>query len=74
MIRPTSKKEKEPPKEANHKGNIKFPNPLLLQEAHQIMKGAGSSRRRSLEEPSPTARARLKIEIVCAHYNITDTL
>jgi hypothetical protein len=25
----TSKKTKEPPKRANHKGNIKFLNPLL---------------------------------------------
>jgi hypothetical protein len=38
MERPTSKKTKEPPKRANHKGNIKFPNPLLSQEAYQIMK------------------------------------
>jgi len=29
MEGPTSKKAKEPPKRANHKGNIKFPNPLL---------------------------------------------
>jgi hypothetical protein len=29
MEGPTSKKTKEPPKRANHKGNIKFPNPLL---------------------------------------------
>jgi hypothetical protein len=41
-----SKKTKEPPKSPNHKGNIKFPNPiessrtpLLLQEAYQITKG-----------------------------------
>jgi hypothetical protein len=33
------KKTKEPPKNANHKGSIKFPNPLLLQEAYQIKKG-----------------------------------
>jgi hypothetical protein len=30
MEGPTSKKTKEPPKRANHKRNIKFPNPLLL--------------------------------------------
>jgi hypothetical protein len=32
MEAPKSKKTKEPPKKAkaNHKGNIKFPNPLLL--------------------------------------------
>jgi hypothetical protein len=38
MEGPTSKKTKEPPKRVNHKGNIKFPNPLLLQEAYQIRK------------------------------------
>jgi hypothetical protein len=31
-------KTKEPPKKANNKGNIKFPNPLLLREAYQIRK------------------------------------
>jgi hypothetical protein len=36
---PTSKKTKEPPKRPHHKGNIKFLNPLLLQEAYQIRKG-----------------------------------
>jgi hypothetical protein len=30
MEKPTSKKTKESPMRANHKGNIKFPNPLLL--------------------------------------------
>jgi hypothetical protein len=39
MEGPTSKKTKEPPKRANHKGNIKFPNPLLSPEAYQIRKG-----------------------------------
>jgi hypothetical protein len=34
----TSKKTKEPPERTNHKGNIKFQNPLQLQEAYQIMK------------------------------------
>jgi hypothetical protein len=35
----TSKTIKESPKRANCKGNIKFPNPLKLQEAYQIRKG-----------------------------------
>jgi hypothetical protein len=35
MEGPTSKKTKEPPKRANHKGNIKFPNPLVSQEAQK---------------------------------------
>jgi hypothetical protein len=39
MERPTSKKTKEPPKRVNHKGNIKFLNLLLSQEAYQIRKG-----------------------------------
>jgi hypothetical protein len=30
MEGPTAKKTKEPLKKANHKENIKFPNPLLL--------------------------------------------
>jgi hypothetical protein len=30
MEKPTSKKTKESPMRANHKGNIKFPHPLLL--------------------------------------------
>jgi hypothetical protein len=30
MEGPTSKNTKKPPKKANDKGNIKFPNPLLL--------------------------------------------
>ncbi len=36
MEAPMSKKTKQPPKRANHKGNIKFLNPL---PAFQIMKG-----------------------------------
>jgi hypothetical protein len=39
MKGPTSKKTKEPPKRMNHKGNIKFLNPLLSQETYQIRKG-----------------------------------
>jgi hypothetical protein len=41
MEGPMSKETKEPPKQVNHKGNIKFPNPLLLQEAYQIRKKLG---------------------------------
>jgi hypothetical protein len=36
--RPMSKKTKEPPYNANHKGNIKFSNPLISQEAYQVRK------------------------------------
>ncbi len=35
MKGPTSKKTKEPPKRVNLKGNIKFSNSLLSQEAYQ---------------------------------------
>jgi hypothetical protein len=34
-----SKKTNEPSMRANHKGNIKLPNPLLSQEAYWIRKG-----------------------------------
>jgi hypothetical protein len=39
MEGPTSKKTKDPPKTVNHKGNIKFMNPLKSQEAYHIRKG-----------------------------------
>jgi hypothetical protein len=32
------RRQKEPPKSANHKRNIKFPNPLLSQGSYQIRK------------------------------------
>jgi hypothetical protein len=35
----TRDKREGPSKSENHKGNIKFPNPLLLLEAYQIRKG-----------------------------------
>jgi hypothetical protein len=39
MVGPTSKNVNEPPKKADHKGNIKFPNLVQLQEKYQIKKG-----------------------------------
>jgi hypothetical protein len=39
MEGPMSKKTKKPPMKVNHKGNIKFPNPSLLEETYQIKKG-----------------------------------
>jgi len=39
MERPTSNKTNEPPKKADHKGNIKFLNPLQPQETYEIRKG-----------------------------------
>jgi len=37
MEGPTSKKTNEPPKRVNLKGNIKFPNPLPLQECLEMV-------------------------------------
>jgi hypothetical protein len=72
MEGPMSKKTKEPPKRANHKGNIKFPNLFLLRETYQIRKGGGPPERRpSLEEPSPTITTRFKLETAYARYNVT---
>jgi hypothetical protein len=31
---PCPRRQKKPPKRANHKGNIKLPNPLLSQKAY----------------------------------------
>jgi hypothetical protein len=45
MEGPVFKKTKEPPKRANHKGNIKFLNALLSREVYQIRKGENLSRR-----------------------------
>ncbi len=57
----------------NHKGNIKFPNPLLLLEAHQIRKERDLLKG-GLDEPLPTVTARLKIENACAHCsNVNNT-
>jgi hypothetical protein len=42
MEGPTSKKRNERPKRVDLKGNIKFLNPLPLQEAYQIRKGMTS--------------------------------
>ncbi len=39
MEGPTSKKTKESPKKVNHTRNIKFPNPVPLQEVYQRRKG-----------------------------------
>jgi hypothetical protein len=90
MEGPIPKKTKESPKRANHKENIKFLNPLLLQEAyreHQVLepplvarsisnneRGGSLERMPSPEELSHIATTCLKIEIVCACCNVIDTL
>jgi hypothetical protein len=71
----SNKKEGPTSKRVNHKGNIKFPNRLWLQDAYQIRKGENLFKwHLSLEEPSLIATTRLKIEIACACCNIVDTL
>jgi hypothetical protein len=46
-----------------------------LPEAFEIMKGQDLLKGGlAFEEPSLIATACLKIEIICAHHNITDTL
>jgi len=67
--RTTSKKTKEPSKRANHKGNIKVPEPSqVVREEDQ------SERMASLEEPSPIATAHLKRGTVCCVCgSVTDT-
>jgi hypothetical protein len=73
MEGPTSKKTKEPPKNVNHTRNIKFSNPLLLQEAYQRRKGETQEDRRTTQEseshqehqvlkPPPLARSISKKE------------
>jgi len=66
-----SKKMKEPFKRVNHKGNIKFPNPLLFQYKER---GGTFERMPSLEKPSPIPTTCLKIEITCTCCKVTNTL
>ncbi len=73
MERPTSKKSKKPSKKANHKGNIKFLNPLHPWEAYQIKKREELLKGRP-KKPSPTTTTHLEIETTYAHYRTTYTL
>jgi hypothetical protein len=56
----TSKKTKQPPKRMNHKGNIKFLNPLLSREAYQMRKGCdlqkGCHYREGFSSEEPTCK------------------
>jgi hypothetical protein len=61
MERSTSKKTNEPPKRANHKGNIKFPNPVLLREAYQIRKRELSQRSMSIYQIYMKRREKVSI-------------
>jgi hypothetical protein len=50
----TIKKTKEPPKRANHKGNIKFPKPPpVMRSISNKERGGSPEKKPSLEEPSP---------------------
>jgi hypothetical protein len=46
MEEPTSKKTNEPHKRANHKGNIKFSNPLQATRSISNKERGGPSKRR----------------------------
>jgi hypothetical protein len=70
----TSRKTNEPPKRANHKGNIKFMNPLLSQKnISNKERGEPPERMPSLDEPSPIATTHFKIEIAYACCNAINT-
>jgi hypothetical protein len=76
-----SKKTKEPPRRANHKGNIKFLNPLLLQEPFPVTRsisnrerGGPPERRPSLEELSLVTIPCLKIETTYTRIVTIDIL
>ncbi len=50
----TTKKTKEPPKRANHKGNIKFASPPpVIRSISNKERGGSPERKPSLEELSP---------------------
>jgi hypothetical protein len=54
MEEPTSKKTNEPHKRVNHKGNIKFSNPLqATRSISNKERGGPPERRPSLDKPSP---------------------
>jgi hypothetical protein len=43
----------EPPKRANHKGNIKFPNTLMSQEAYQMEPPNRANHKGNIKFPNP---------------------
>ncbi len=53
MKAPMSKKTKEPPKRANHKGNIKFTNPLMSREAYQMEPAKRANHKGNITFPNP---------------------
>jgi hypothetical protein len=71
MEGPMSKKTNEPPKRANHNGDIKFLNPtsppVVARSISNKEMGGPSARRPNLDKPSPTATACLKMETSRLH-------
>jgi hypothetical protein len=64
MERSSSKQTNEPPKRQNHKGNMKFPNPLLvLRQAYQIRKMELSQRSMSICQNRLYMKRREKVSI-----------
>ncbi len=66
------------PKRANHKGNEKNqvlePSPPIAGSILNKEMGGTPKRMSSLDKPSPIIITQLKIKVVYARYNATDTL
>jgi hypothetical protein len=72
---PIFKKTNESLKRMNRKGNIKFLNPFLSQEAYQIRKGEDLLKRVQPKQTLTYSTTHLKIEIIYTRcYNAIDTL
>jgi hypothetical protein len=63
MEGPMSKKTNESPMRANHKGNIKLPNPLLSQEAYRIRKGKKKTLYIKIKNPSIKSTRQMKVQV-----------
>jgi len=72
MEGPTSKKTIEPPKMPNQQGERQVPGPppVVARSISNNERGGPPETRPSLEKPSPTATAHLKIETACTHIVI----
>jgi hypothetical protein len=73
MEGPMSKKTKKPPKKVEPQREHQVPEPPPIAKSISNKEREGPFERTpSLEEPSFTIVARLKIETACAHYNTID--
>jgi hypothetical protein len=71
MEGPMSKKTKEPPKRANHKGNIDFLNPSHVARSISNRERGGLPKRRpNFEELSFVTIPRLKIKTTYTHTHV----